>query len=150
MRFSDQPTISAMKHMPFLALLVFLALCLVPNRAQAQVVNKDAITFTWSPNTETDLVGYKLYFGQNSNIWTHVKLVPVSSAPKATVELTAPGPWYFIVTATNLAGLESLPSNMVIYTPPNGPAPAAGFKLLSAVVTRISTVTTATNLITVP
>jgi len=140
-----------MKSILTLVLPLALALAsLLPAPAQTTSTNDyDAVTAAWPPNSEPDLGGYRLYFGQGSNVWTHVKTVAASAEPKATVLLSQPGPWYFVVTATNTAGLESEPSNMVTWTSPSPPG-APAIRLLSGVVSRTSTVTTTTNLIFVP
>lgn len=137
--------------MKYILLTLHLTLALVAGitPAGAATNNVDTVTLGWDPSPESDVAGYQLYFGQSSNVWTHVKNVPVS-VTQATVDLPTPGTWFFMVTATNQAGLSSLPSNLVSYTTPTGPLAAKGLKILSAVVTRISTITTATNLITVP
>ena len=137
--------------MKFVLITLVLTLAFVAeiNPAQAATNNVDTVTLGWNPNTEPDLAGYQLYFGQSSNVWTHTKIVPVGTT-QAAVPIPTPGTWFFIATAKNTAGIESLPSNMVSYTTPTGPGAATGLRILSAVVTRISTITTATNLITVP
>lgn len=109
--------------------------------------NFNSVTLGWDPNPETDLLGYRLYFSQNTNEWTHVKQVGLVT--QATVELPLPGTWFFIVTAKN-AELESLPSAIVTYTTPTGPSRPGTLRLLAATATQVSTVTTSTNLILVP
>lgn len=107
----------------------------------------------WESNSESDLGGYRVYFGQVSNVWTHAKPVAVSGAGKTTATMTLPGPgvWYFMVTATNLSGLESLPSNVVSYETPGGPPGAVQtVGVTGGTVTQVSTITTITNLIWVP
>jgi len=108
----------------------------------------NSVTLGWTANTEADLAGYRLYFTKNPDELTHVK--PVELVTQTTVELPSPGTWYFVLTAKNQAGLESLPSEMVIYATPTGPAKPGTLRVASAVATQVSTVTTSTNLILVP
>lgn len=108
----------------------------------------NAVTLAWQPNAETDLAGYRLYFSKSTNEWTHVKAVDLVT--QATVELPSAGIWFFILTAKNQAGLESLPSNVATYTTPTGPGKPGNLRIASAVATQVSTVTTSTNLILVP
>jgi len=110
--------------------------------------NFNSVTLAWNANTETDLAGYRLFFSKDPAAWTHVK--PLGLVTTATIELPASGTWFFIVTAKNTAGLESLPSNMVEYTTPTAPSKPGLFRIVSAVATQISTVTTSTNIIIVP
>jgi|GEM_PF-6378011 len=110
--------------------------------------NFNSVTLGWNANTETDLAGYRLYFSKDPGAWTHVK--PLDLVTTATVELPEPGTWFFVITAKNSAGLESLPSNMVEYTTPTAPSQPGLFRIVSAVATQVSTVTTSTNIIIVP
>ena len=116
--------------------------------AAAQSPNIDTVTLGWTANTESDLGGYKLYATQNTNLWTHVKSVGLVT--NTTLLLPAQGTWYFILTATNTGGLESLSSDTVSYTTPVSPAKPTLLRIISATATRVSTITTATNLILLP
>jgi hypothetical protein len=105
------------------------------------------MTIAWDKSTEPDVVGYSLYFSQDATEWTHVKHV---DANEATVKLTDPGTWFFVVTARDKDGLQSLPSDVLTYTTPTGPAKPGSLRIVSAVATQVSTVTTSTNLILSP
>ncbi len=113
-----------------------------------ETTNFNTVTLGWNANTETNLAGYRLYFSQSTSVWTHVKNSGLVT--QTTVSLPSPGIWRFVVTATDVSGLESDPSNMVTYTNPAGPAAPSLLRVLSATITRVSTVTTATNIILVP
>ena len=115
---------------------------------RAADTNFNSVTLAWNANTETDLAGYRLFFSKDPAAWTHVK--PLGLVTTATIELPEPGTWFFVLTAKNTAGLESLPSNMVEYTTPTAPLKPGLFRIVSAVATQISTVTTSTNIIIVP
>lgn len=135
-----------MKTIRILLLAVVVALCV--SSAFGQTSNVDTVTFKWDPSPSPDVASYRLYFSKSTNLWTHVKEAGLST--QVTVGITEPGRWFFIATARTPAGLESLPSNMVVYDAPVAPLPADGLRVLSAIVTRISTIVTSTNLITVP
>ncbi len=127
--------------------IITCLLALVSLNATAQTV-LDTITFAWNASTSPGIKKYFLYFSQSTNEWTHVKDAGLEL--QATVGLPALGKWYFIATALNTNGIESLPSNMLsfdVLPEPNGPS---GLKILSVVSTRIETVVKAPNIITAP
>ena len=71
-------------------------------------------SLTWNANTDTDLAGYKVYRGTSSGTYT----APVATIPKGTTSYTATGlqtgtTYFFIITAYDNAGNESLHSNEV-------------------------------------
>lgn len=68
--------------------------------------------FKWDPNSESDLAGYKFYWGTSSRQYTQIKDV----GNYTTTEVTGftSGIWYFAVTAYNTSGLESSYSNEVV------------------------------------
>ena len=81
------------------------------------VVQLLAVTLEWNPNTEADLAGYKLHWGPVSGAPSmHRTLATFTTATVDDAELPIGEPIYFTVTAFDLAGLESLPSNEVVYT----------------------------------
>lgn len=137
-----------MKTLFALSLLAFAMLVPAVSQAQTNVVNSDTVNLAWNPNTESDIAGYRLYFTQNTNGWTHAK--NLGEVTTTQVQLPAQGKWYFQLIAINDAGIESLPSNTVEYTTPTGPAKPASFRFVSASAVRASTVTTVTNLTFIP
>lgn len=136
-----------MKTIKNLLAIAFLCLTGLTSTGAADA-SFNSVTLGWEPNTEPDLAGYRLYFSKDPNEWTHVK--PLELVTTTTVSLPEPGTWFFILTAKDTEGLESLPSNMVEYTTPTAPSKPGLFRIVSAVATQISTVTTSTNLILVP
>lgn len=68
------------------------------------------VTLAWDANTETNLTGYKVYYGTTPG--TYSNSVPVGLQSSYTVSGLQPGTWYFAVTALNAAG-ESAYSNQV-------------------------------------
>ncbi len=100
------------------------------------------VTLGWDANTETDLAGYKIYYGaiqggpylgNGSPDGASPIIVPLSilanpSGPQCTVHGLTDGTYYFVVTAYDTEGLESGYSNEV-YTqvspmPPLPPPPS--------------------------
>ncbi len=88
---------------------LFLIAILAASQARAADV-----TLAWDPNTETDLAGYKVYFGKSPGSYG----VPIVIGKTNTYTITGlvPGTFYFAVTAYNAAGLESGFSNEVSAT----------------------------------
>jgi hypothetical protein len=81
-----------------------------------------AITFTWAPNQESDLAGYKLYTGNATGNYT----ANVDVGNVITHTLTLPdGNYYFALSAYDTSGNESGKSNevstVVDTTPPAAP-----------------------------
>ncbi|MFZ5875638.1 MAG: fibronectin type III domain-containing protein [Nitrospirota bacterium] len=68
----------------------------------------DAI-LSWSPNTESDLAGYRVHYGTTSGVYPNV--IDVGLVTAYTVTGLGPGTYYFTLTAYNLAGAESAFSN---------------------------------------
>lgn len=85
--------------------------CAAPAWAQS-------VTLEWDANTETDLAGYKVYFGTASR--TYGTPITLGKVTTYTVTGLTPGvTYYFAVTAYNTAGLESGFSNEVSATIPS-------------------------------
>jgi len=72
------------------------------------------VTLQWDPNPETDVVGYKVYYGTSSRTYS----APISLGLQSAYTVTglAAGTYYFAVTAFNVDGLESAFSNEVSTT----------------------------------
>lgn len=75
------------------------------------------LTLAWNPNSESDLGGYKIYFGMASGAYGS----PITIGRQTTFTITglSPGTYYFAVTAYNNAGAESGVSNEVVATIPD-------------------------------
>lgn len=108
----------------------------------------DTVTLAWAPSPSSGIKEYRLYFGKDTNAWSHMTSAGLNT--QATVELPSLGRWYFIATATDTNGLQSVPSNIVVYDVSDVPSPPDGMRLLSSIITRSSTIVTTTNLIIVP
>ena len=107
------------------------------------------VTLAWDANTETDLAGYKVYYGttpggsyngSGSSDGASPIIVPLGSlaspsSPQFTVHGLTEGAYYFVATAYNADGLESGYSNEA-YTPgsssPSTPPPTNGAPTLSS------------------
>lgn len=89
------------------------------------------VTLAWDANTETDLAGYKIYYGtaprpadatRESNPYPNV--IDVQNVTTYTVANLANGAWCFAATAYNTGGAESEFSNEVctnLNVPPAAP-----------------------------
>jgi len=73
-----------------------------------------SVTLQWDANTESDLSGYRVYYGTSSSVYS--QSIDVGNVTQATVpDLVGGTTYYFAVTAYNVSGLESAPSNEVSY-----------------------------------
>jgi hypothetical protein len=86
-----------------------------------------SVSLAWNANSEPDLVGYRIRYGIASGVYTHQ--LDVGKATSATVRNLMDGTrYYIVVSAYNIAGLESRPSNELSYLTPNigppSPTPA--------------------------
>src|SRR5688572_1051403 len=64
-----------------------------------------SVTLAWDANSETNLVGYKLYFGTSSRQYTNVS--NLGNVLSTSVTLLEGSTYYFAVTAVNALGIES-------------------------------------------
>lgn len=83
---------------------VLLMLCVLPAMA-------GDVTLAWDPNTEADLAGYKLHYGNASRNYSTT--LNVGNVTTYSLTSLPPGTYYFAVTAYNTAQLESAYSNEV-------------------------------------
>jgi len=75
------------------------------------------VTLAWSANSEANLVGYRLYHGAASRAYSGVVAAGAGLNTATVSNLSAGQTYYFAVTATNLAGLESAFSSEVSFVP---------------------------------
>ena len=73
-----------------------------------------SIELAWDPSTDSDVAGYKIYYGSVSGVYTSV--LDAGNASTCTVTGLGPGTTYFVCTAYTASGLESLPSAEISYT----------------------------------
>jgi hypothetical protein len=99
---------------------LIILVCSICNIQAAQ-----SVTLAWDPAASVS--GYRLYCGTTSHVYTQT--IEVGNTTKTLVSNLVGGRRYFFaVTAYNIAGLESTPSNEVSYlvplsTPTPTPAP---------------------------
>jgi hypothetical protein len=75
------------------------------------------VTLGWDSNSESDLAGYKIYVGYQSNSYSWN--IDAGNSTQAVVGGLVEGtPYFLALTAYNQNGLESGFSNEVTYTPP--------------------------------
>src|SRR6266436_4713447 len=85
------------------------------------------VTLAWDADSDPSVVGYRLYSGTTSGVYTQT--TEVGNAVAASVSNLANGnTYFFVVTAYNAAAVESAPSNEVSYiastsTPTPTPSP---------------------------
>jgi hypothetical protein len=81
------------------------------------VIESQQVTIMWNPNTEPDLDGYKIYYGDTSGSYPNV--IDVGNTETYIVTGLLPGEtYYFAATAYNTLGLESDLSDELVYTVP--------------------------------
>ncbi len=65
-------------------------------------------TITWSPNTEPDLAGYKIYWGASPGVYTSNVSVAVGTTSRIMTGISPIQKWYyFALTAYDTSGNES-------------------------------------------
>ena len=79
----------------------------------------ESVALKWNPNSETDLAGYRIYYGTSSAPFAQAMEVHTNSA--SVSNLVGGATYTFAVTAYNDAGAESTFSDQVSYTAPGGP-----------------------------
>lgn len=108
-------------------LLIKLILCLLLVSGALAAPGNNTLKVAWDANTETNLAAYRLYEkGVNDNnqvTWTLVGTVAAGSSTTYTFSTyAATQPRTFVVTAVNVSGMESGPSNeLVVEKAPNNP-----------------------------
>jgi hypothetical protein len=98
------------KRIGLLTVLVLFWLALAQS-ASAQV----SVTLAWDPSPDV-VAGYNVYVGTASGVYGS----PINNHLSTTITLTlnAGQTYYFVVTAYDAAGVESLPSNQATFVPP--------------------------------
>jgi hypothetical protein len=86
------------------------------------------VGLAWDPSPDTNVTGYTIYWGTNNGntessaanaTVDYTSRLDVGNQTTATLtNLTAGSTYHFVVTAYTADGVESLPSNEVIYTVP--------------------------------
>jgi len=81
-------------------ILAFLLLFLF-----SAVAETAEITLAWDPNTETDLAGYKVHYGNAHRIYSAP--IDVGNVTLFTIENLSAGTYYLALTAYDTSGNES-------------------------------------------
>src|SRR6266404_1267405 len=75
------------------------------------------VTLAWDPDSDPNVVGYRLHSGTTSGVYTQT--TEVGNATAASVSNLVNGnTYFFVVTGYNAAAVESAPSNEVSYIAP--------------------------------
>ncbi len=91
-----------------------MLLCLGGSSVFAQ-----SVTLTWNPSSDTNAVGYKVYCGVASGVYTNA--VAVGNTTTATISGLAAGvTYYFSATTVDASGIESPFSNEATFVPVGG------------------------------
>ncbi|EFK05840.1 conserved hypothetical protein [delta proteobacterium NaphS2] len=77
------------------------------------------VTLTWDPNTESDLSGYKIYYGYETGNYEYS--IDVGDTTSYQVAGLEDQTIYFVATAYDVNGNESEYSKEVVFTPENQP-----------------------------
>ncbi len=84
-------------------------------------------TLAWNRNPESNVAGYRVYYGTTAGSYSQV--LDVGNQIQAEVSNLAPGNiYYFVVTAYNSSGDESLPSSEVFKVMPANQAPVVSLQ----------------------
>jgi hypothetical protein len=97
-------------------LLAMLVLILGSMQFQALGQN-ESVVLVWNPSVDTNVVGYNIYYGTVSGVYTN-ELVLGNVSTATLTGLTGGTTYYFVATATGADGVESPFSNETSYTAP--------------------------------
>jgi hypothetical protein len=98
----------------FSILSVWLLLLIMPTAA-------GELKIVWQPNTESDLAGYIIYYGTQTGVYNH--RLPIGRQIQYTVTgLDSGRTYFFVVTAVDTAGNESVYSKEVVGLVQGGPS----------------------------
>jgi hypothetical protein len=77
-----------------------------------------SVNLAWDPSVATDLAGYFVYCGTTSGVYTVTLSTPTTVTTSTVPNLVAGQTYYFAVTSSNIAGLQSAYSSELSYTIP--------------------------------
>jgi hypothetical protein len=91
-----------------------VGLVLVLFAIASNIARAGSATLNWQPSSSTDVAGYRIYYGNHG---LEFSVVVAGQATTTRIDgLIAGATYYFIVTAVDIAGAESSPSNEVLFT----------------------------------
>jgi hypothetical protein len=103
-------------------LIELLIACAVSPSLEKKITKK-SVTLVWDPPTKNvdgtvlkDLAGYRLYYGTRSGEYPNKIAVEDPHATKHTIYELSPGTYYFVITAYDESGVESVHSNEAVTT----------------------------------
>src|SRR6476619_6174504 len=94
-----------------------LSLCLLGCCLIAVSSRGANVTLGWEPSTDSDVTGYNVYYGPSTQNYTNV-IDAKDSTTCSIFGLVIGATYYFTVTAYNALGLESPPTDEIVYTVP--------------------------------
>lgn len=100
-----------------LTTVILCAWGLVSLFSRAVEVSGSGVTVTWAASPDPSIVGYYVYYGPTSGNYTQ-RIDVGNSTSTIITGLPAGSTNYFVATAYNAVGMESLPSNEVSYINP--------------------------------
>jgi hypothetical protein len=101
------------RHAALVTVLCGIVLALAPPAAPAA----QSVTLGWNPSPGTNIVGYNIYYGVASGVYTNV--VPVGNVTNGVVNnLVSGATYYFAATSLSSLGLESVYSTEISYAVP--------------------------------
>jgi hypothetical protein len=83
--------------------------------APCAAANAATLTLAWDENAESDIAGYKLYYGNSSRSYDHTQDVG-NSTTGTIADLSEGATYYLAVTAYNGSGSESSFSEEIVHT----------------------------------
>lgn len=108
--------------------LVLVVILLSQTRSSAAVTNAAPITLAWNAATNPSVRGYAVYYGLAAQPTTTRVSVGTNLTCRIT-NLIAHVAYRIYAVSYNAAGVESVPSNQLLFTPPAPPLPPAGPRL---------------------
>lgn len=101
-----------------LLIVLFVASCGGGGGGGAVAVPTGTASLAWTPPTTndngttlTDLAGFKVHYGTSSGLYTSTIVISSPTATNYTATLPAGATYFFVITAYNTSGIESLPTN---------------------------------------
>lgn len=107
-----------------ISLLIFMLI--LSSIVYAATIN---VKFVWDRNTESDLVGYRMYQSDVSGDYSTSIPIDIPGDPNSyTTQIDATSDQYFVITAYDTSENESEHSNQVIlHVDTNAPEPVQGY-----------------------